>query len=283
MSNEKNTGNKRKRAGAPPKPKRKKLPDDRTPVVKKVDRICKVVAVVLALLFFANVHVLINHGGYDDKEIVPVLGFASSKIENDAMDPKIKEKSAIFTRVKPTYKEGDIVQYFDGEYNTARRVIEISDNGETFTLLGDNEDSSEAVTIKADDIKGKVFLSSKLLYGFIKFYVSTLGAAITVLLSFILLLVPDILMYRKRKADLQAKREAAAKKEARKLKVKQGLEEPAQIEEEPEINPIEKRRAEKQAKLEKERAEIAAEMKQLQKKMKAEEEELKSGKRGKKK
>ena len=83
-------------------------------------------------------------------------------------------------------------------------------------------------------------------------------------------------MYKTRKAKLEERKAIQAKKEARKLAVKQGLEVP-----EEEENPIEKRKAEKQAKLEKERAEIAAEMKAIQKKMKAEEEELKKGKRGK--
>ena len=92
-------------------------------------------------------------------------------------------------------------------------------------------------------------------------------------------MMSDILMFKKRRAAAQAKREAYEKKQARKLQVKQGLE----VQTQEELNPIEKRRAEKEAKLEKERAEIAAEMKAIQKKMKAEEEELKKGKRGKKK
>ena len=276
MGNEKSTNNKSRRTPPPQRPKRKKYEDDRTPAVKKADRICKILAIVLSLLFFANVHVLVRGGGYDDTKIVTVFGLASSK-----MEPEIKAKSAVFTKVQSSYKEGDIVQYFDGEYNPVRRVIDVSDDGKTYTVVGDNESASDAVKIKAEDIKGKVFLSSKLLYGFIKVYATALGAAITVLISFILLMMSDILMYRKRKAKLQAKREAQAKKEARKLQVRQGIEGAAEPKEEA-ANPIEKRRAEKQAKLEKERAEIAAEMKELQKKMKAEEEELRKGKRGKK-
>ena len=214
---------------------------------------------MLSLLFFANVHVLVRGGGYDDTKIVTVFGLASSKLESQIMEPEIKAKSAVFTKVQSSYKEGDIVQYFDGEYNPVRRVIDVSDDGKTYTVVGDNESASDAVKIKA----------------------TALGAAITVLISFILLMMSDILMYRKRKAKLQAKREAQAKKEARKLQVRQGIEGAAEPKEEA-ANPIEKRRAEKQAKLEKERAEIAAEMKELQKKMKAEEEELRKGKRGKK-
>ena len=49
----------------------------------------------------------------------------------------------------------------------------------------------------------------------------------------------DILMYRKRKAKLQAKREAQAKKEARKLQVRQGIEGAVEPKEEA-VNPIEK-------------------------------------------
>lgn len=282
MSNEKNR-NSRKRNMPPTRPKRKKFEDDRTPAVKKVDRVCKVLAIIVALMFFANVHVLVRGGGYDDTKIVTVFGFASSKIESSVMEPEIKAKSAVFTKVERNYEKGDMVQYFDGKYNPVRRVTDVSADGETYTVVGDNEAASEAVEIKAEDISGKVFFSSEALYGFMKVYTTALGAAITVVISFLLLMMSDILMYRKRKAKLQEKREAKARKEARKLKVRQGLEgDQAPVAEE--LNPIEKRQAERQAKLEKERAEIAAEMKEIQKKMKAEEEELRrgKGKRGKK-
>ena len=278
MGNEKSTNNKKRRTPPPQRPKRKKYEDDRTPAVKKADRVCKIIAIVLSLLFFANVHVLVRGGGYDDTKIVTVFGLASSKLESQIMEPEIEAKSAVFTKVQSSYEEGDVVQYFDGEHNPVRRVTDVSEDGKTYTVVGDNESASDAVKVEAEDISGKVFLSSKLLYGFIKVYATALGAAITVLISFVLLMMSDILMYRKRKAKLLAKREAQAKKEARKLQVRQGIEGAVEPKEEA-VNPIEKRRAEKQAK---ERAEIAAEMKELQKKMKAEEEELRKGKRGKK-
>ena len=108
------------------------------------------------------------------------------------------------------------MQYFDGEYNPVRRVTDVSETEKTYTVVGDNESASDAVKVKAEDISGKVFLSSKLLYGFIKVYATALGALITVLISFVLLMMSDILMYRKRKAKLQAKRvRLRLKKEAR--------------------------------------------------------------------
>ena len=221
----------------------------------------------------------------DSKATTYDVDFASSTTDSAVMEPEIEAKSALFTKSKDSYEVGDIVQYFDGEYNPVRRVTEVSADGQTYTVVGDNEPSSDAVEVKAEDISGAVFWSSTFLYGFIDFYVTALGAAVTVLLSFIMLMMSDFLMFRKRKAELMAKREAQEKKEALKLKVRQGVEDPeAQAQED--LSPIEKRKAEKQAKLEKERAEIAAEMKQLQKKMKAEEAELQqkeSGKRGKKK
>ena len=278
MSNDKGRNNK-SRTTKTSKPKRKKYADDRTPAVKRVDRICKPLAVILALLLLANVHVLMGGGGYDDTKIVTVLGFADSKIETDIMETEIHERSAVFTKTQSEYNVGDIVQYFDGEYNPVRRITEISDDGKTYTVQGDNEAADKAVKIDAKNVSGRVFFSSKALYGFLKVYHSVVGAAATVLISFLLLIMADLLMYKKRKAALEEKRAAQARKEARKLKVKQGLEDP---ESEVEENPVEKRRAEKEAKLEKERAEIAAEMKEIRKKMKAEEEELKKGKRGKK-
>ncbi len=279
MSNQRSASNKNNRKKTPARPKKRKYADDRTPTVKKIDRVCKVLAFVLAALLIANVHVLVGGGGYDDTEIVPVLGIADSKVETDVMEPEIKAKSAVFTKTNGSYEEGDVVQYFDGKYNPVRRIIEISEDEKTYTLLGDNEATSDSVKVKAEDIRGKVIFSSKSLYGFMKVYHTTLGAAITMVISMLLIVMGDILMFKKRKAALKERREAQARKEARKLKVKQGIEEAGAAEEE---NPIEKRRAEKEAKLQKERAEIAAEMKEIQKKMKAEEQELKQGKRGKK-
>lgn len=276
MSNTKKTANMKK---PPAKKKKKKFEDDRTPFVKKVDLVCKIVAILLAICIFGSIHVLMGGGGYEDSKVVHVLGVAASKVQTDYMEPEIEAKSAVFASKESSYSVGDIIQYYDDEIkrNPVRRIIEISKDGDTYTVLGDNEKPEEAVVVKAEDISGgKVFFDSKLLYGVVDYYFSVLGALTLVFVSFFLLIVPDLLMYKTRKAKLEEKRAAQAKKEARKLAVKQGLEVP-----EEEINPIEKRKAEKQAKLEKERAEIAAEMKAIQKKMKAEEEELKKGKRGK--
>ena len=269
-----------KKAGAPKRTqakKKKKFEDDRTPFVKKVDLICKLVAILLAICIFGSIHVLVGGGGYEDSKVVHVLGVAASKVQTDDMEPEIEARSAVFASKESEYKVGDVVQYYDEEIkrNPVRRIVEVS--GDTYTVLGDNEDESKAVTITKEDISGgKVFFDSKFLYGIVDYYFSVLGCLTLVFLSFFLLIVPDLLMYKTRKAKLEERKAIQAKKEARKLAVKQGLEVP-----EEEENPIEKRKAEKQAKLEKERAEIAAEMKAIQKKMKAEEEELKKGKRGK--
>ena len=276
MSNVKKASPKKK---APVKKKKHKFEDDRTPFVKKVDLACKLVAILLAICIFGSIHVLTGGGGYEDSKVVHVLGVAASKVQTDYMEPEIEAKSAVFTKLASDYKVGDVVQYYDEEINRnpVRRVIEVSKDGNTYIVLGDNEDESKAVTITKEDISGgKVVFDSKLLYGVVDYYFSVLGAVTLVFISFFLLIVPDLLMYKTRKAKLEEKMAIKAKKEARKLAVKQGLEVP-----EEEVNPIEKRKAEKQAKLEKERAEIAAEMKAIQKKMKAEEEELAKGKRGK--
>ena len=274
MSNDKSSAaqNKRKKEAYPKRPPRKKFADDRTPAVKKIDRVCKVITALLAIMFFANVHVLVRGGGYDDSKIVTVMGFASSKTQSDVMEPAIM---AVFTMRGDSYETGDIVQYYDEESNSnpLRRITEVSADGKSYVVRGDNEPDQVAIQISADDVSGRVLFSSAFLYGFLKFYTTALGAAVTVLLAFLMLMMSDILMFRKRRAELIARREARARKEALMLKNKQNLSGEAQAQEK-ELNPIEKRQAKKQAKLEKERAEIANEMKALQKKMKAEEEEL---------
>lgn len=289
MSNYKGTAgyNKRKKGTPPQKPPRRKFADDRTPAVKKIDRVCKAAALILALMFFANFHVLIRGGGYDDAKIVTVMGLAASKTQSDVMEPAIMAESAVFTWSSDSYEVGDIVQYYDEESdsNPIRRITEVSADGSSYLVRGDNESDQAEIEISADSVSGRVFFSSTFLYGFLKFYATASGAAVTVLLSFLMLMMSDILMFRKRRAAVLAKREAMAKKEARMLKNRQNISGEGQKQEK-EQSPVEKRQAKKQAKLEKERAEIASEMKEIQEKMKAEEEELDrqiGAKKGKKK
>lgn len=258
--------------------KKRKYEDDRTPFVKKIDVICKILAILLAISIFGSIHVLMAGGGYEDSEVVHLLGVAVSKVQTDDMEPEIEAKSAVFAKLESSYQVGDMVQYYDEKIdrNPVKRIVEVSEDGATYVVLGDNEDDTQKVTIKADDISGgKVFFSSKGLYGPVNYFFSVLGAVTLVFISFFLLLIPDLLMYKKRKAALEEKRAIQAKKEARKLAIKQGKELP-----EDEISIADRTKAEKQEKLEKERAEIAEEMKAIQKKMKAEE-ELKKEKRGK--
>lgn len=274
--NNNNNRNKRYRYGVGAgyqRPKWKKYEDDRTPAVKKIDAVCRVLAIILSLFFFLNVHVLIKGGGYNDEKVVPFMGIAASKVETDAMEPDIPAKSGIITWVKGSYQVGDPVQYTVDDTNPVSRVKSVSEDGETYTLQGDNESSSREVS--EDDIVGKVIFSSQGYYKFLKVYSTALGAALTVVLSFILLFMSDILMFRKRKAALKEKRAEIMRKREEEIK-KKGIENVK------DLSPIEKRQAKKQAKLEKERKEIAEEMKQLQEKMKAEEEELARGEKKKK-
>ncbi len=255
------------------RPKWKKYEDDRTPAVKKFDIVCRILAIILSLFFFLNVHVLVKGGGYNDEKVVPFMGIAASKVETDAMEPEIPAKSGIITWVKGSYQVGDPVQYTVDDTNPVSRVKSVSEDGETYTLQGDNDSKSREVS--EDDIVGKVIFSSQGYYKFLKVYSTALGAALTVVLSFILLFMSDILMFRKRKTALKEKRAEIMRKREEEIK-KKGIENVK------DLSPVEKRQAKKQAKLEKERKEIAEEMKQLQEKMKAEEEELKRGEKKKK-
>ena len=255
------------------RPKWKKYEDDRTPAVKKIDIVCRILAIILSLFFFLNVHVLVKGGGYNDEKVIPFMGIAASKVETDAMEPEIPAKSGIITWAKGSYQVGDPVQYTLDDTNPVSRVKYVSEDGETYTLQGDNESRSRQVS--SDDIVGKVIFSSQGYYKFLKVYSTALGAAFTVVLSFILLFMSDILMFRKRKAALKEKRAEILRKREEEIR-KKGIENVT------DLSPIEKRQAKKQAKLEKERQEIAEEMKQLQEKMKAEEEELKRGEKKKK-
>ena len=93
MSNVKKTSPKKK---APAKKKKNKFEDDRTPFVKKVDIVCKLVAILLAICIFGSIHVLMGGGGYEDSKVVHVLGVAVSKVQTDYMEPEIEARSAVF-------------------------------------------------------------------------------------------------------------------------------------------------------------------------------------------
>ena len=87
-----------------------------------------------------------------------------NRTKKPSMEPEIHERSAVFTKTQSEYNVGDIVQYFDGEYNPVRRITEISDDGKTYTVQGDNEAADKAVKIDAKNVSGRVLFSHKALY-----------------------------------------------------------------------------------------------------------------------
>lgn len=244
-------------------------PDDRTKTVKIIDTICRIVAVILSILFILNVHTLMRGGGYEDRKIVPLFGMANSRVEESYMKPEIPDQSVIICKTTASVDEGDVVQYYDGEGNPVSRVVKVSE--ETVTLKGDSQDRE--VTVPREDVHGEVVFHTTSGYGFMGWYRTALGAVTTVVLTIFLLSFGDILMIKKRKAALEERRAAQAKKEN--MKLKKQAKKDAYISE---LGNIEDKsataKAKKQEKIEKDKEVIAKDMKELQEKMKAEEEEF---------
>ena len=101
--------------------KKKKFEDDRTPFVKKVDIVCKLVAILLAICIFGSIHVLVGGGGYEDSKVVHVLGVAASKVQTDDMEPEIEDEcyKVEMEYPKPSkYTKNDIrlIQWKDGSH-----------------------------------------------------------------------------------------------------------------------------------------------------------------------
>lgn len=255
---------------------KKKFENDYTPTVQKVSIITKFAAVFIAILVIINVHVIARGGGYTYEKVVPVMGISISSIESNLMVPDVPEKACVMAKSATSYEVGDVVIHLDGEKNLVRKVVSISENQATYELQGLSEDKS--VKIPAEDIYGKVFASPAGLYSFNMKYHSAVGAAVLVILSFLLLITPDIMMYKTRKQKLAEYRENQAKKKARRERF-----EKIQNGETVEESAIERRQREKEEKLDKEREEIANEMLKIQKQMKKEEEELKASEARKKK
>lgn len=244
--------------------------DDRTPAVKKIDAFCRFLATLLAIMSILSLHMIVRDGGYNSEKPVFVLGYSISNLEKDSMKPEIESGSVVFLQ-RSNYEEGDIVFYSSADGKDAGEIQKVEKNRSLYTIKGVND--SEAVLVESTAIVGKIIADSKALYKFFKIYLSAVGVAGSIIICFVLIAVPDILMFKKRRAAAQAKREAYAKKQARKLKVKQGMVNQDDLT----MTPKETVQKKRQEKIDKDRAEIELEMEEIRKKMAAEEKELKSG------
>lgn len=192
---------------------RTRYKDDRTPFVRTIEPACRIIAVVLSMVLWADVHVLLRGGGYADTTIVPVFGYADSKVESTSMEPAIPARSVIVTKQQPEYQVNDIVLYRSSEEeNGLRRVVSVE--GGQYRVLGDNETGETPQTVQKDDIWGKVVRHGQWCYG-IQRYFRTLHGALTIfLLAIFALLLPDLLMIPRRRRALQEHRAAKAAKES---------------------------------------------------------------------
>lgn len=272
--------------GGRPKQKRKAVyVDDRTKTVRIIDNIAKLAAVLLSVLVLINTNSLLKGGGYEDSKVVPTFGFSNSRVETSYM-PEIPDRSVVVARVAIRYDKGDVVQYFDGEYNPVGRVIKADDEKVTISRESP-DDPNGSVTVEKSDVCGKVVFHTQKMYGFFGWYHTALGAVTTVLIVAFLLCIGDLLMIKKRKAELEKKRAAQAKKEAMKLKnrmnalnktgnlsgaeASDGAENSIGIEDK-----AAERKAKRREKIAKDREIIEEDMQELRRKMREEEKEFHS-------
>ena len=267
-NNQKNQSNKSNNKNDS-KSKRPKYEDDRTPLVKKIDTACRFLAAFIAVLSMISLHIIAHDGGYDYKTPAGIMGYTVTNLETDQMEPSIPQKSAVFLNTKAEYQAGDIIFYTLQEDRCAGIIEEIDQSKDEVTICGENE--SKAVTVSSEAVVGKIIGHTHALYSFIGWYLSSVGVAVSVIICFVLIAIPDLLMFRKRKAAAQAKREAYEKKQERMLKVKQGKE-AAQV-----VDPKTEVKQRRQEKIDKDRVIIDAEMKKIQEQMEQEEKELNLG------
>lgn len=193
-----------------------KYEEDRSPAMRTFDKVCKVIAFVLTLCLWANAHILLGGGGYNDAKLVPVLGYMDSKVTTDEMAPEISAGSIVVVKARGSYAAGELVQYDagDGTHPVSRVTAVEAGN---LTLCNQQ---GQTVTVTARQIHGAVAWHAAWCYGFMKFYRTALGAAINLAAAFLLLLLPDLLMIKKRKAALEAHRHDYARRHAGSLDVK---------------------------------------------------------------
>ena len=252
------------------RPERQKFEDDRTPIVKRIDMVCRFLAVFLAVACMIDLHIIVRGGGYDYETPAAVLGYTVTNLETDQMEPEIASQSAVFLKIESDYQKGDLVFYDLQGKKGAGKIVNAAADGETLSVQGSKE--TQTIEIPTEDIGGKIIGHSHRLYGFFKHYMSTIGVALSIMICFILILIPDILMFKKRKAAAEAKRAAYQKRQERKLKVKQGKEEARTC-----ADPAQAVKERRQEKIDKDKKEIEQEMKLIQEKMKEEEDELNLG------
>lgn len=245
-----------------------KYEDDRTPLVKKIDVICKFLAIFLAIACMADLHITVRGGGYDYETPATICGYTITNLETDQMEPQIKQKSAVLLSADTEYKEGEVI-FYSADGKKGAGIIKKISSDDKVIVQGENESTKESVSM--DEIAGRIVASSHVLYSFFAKYLSSLGVAFSIFICFILIFIPDAMMFKKRRAAAKAKREAYLKKQERMLKNKKGKEDIS------EIDPALAVKQKRQAKIDKEKAEIDVEMKKIKEQMEQEEKELKLG------
>jgi len=89
-----------------------------------------------------------------------LIGMKPKIVLSSSMEPTLKVGSVVFVRQAENYVAGDIVtfSYNNTEIVTTHRIMEVLENNE-FVTKGDKNDSVDMVTIKLDNIEGKVIFS----------------------------------------------------------------------------------------------------------------------------
>ncbi len=139
-------------------------------VIKITIRTLKILLItLLCVILVFNVVSIVKRIANGDS-MPTVFGFASARVISGSMEPTIMVDDIIVTLKLPSYKQHDIITFFDnvrGEYVT-HRIIHVSPDG-VFTTQGDANNTQDDFFVNQSAVKGKVVFVGRGMGKFVTF------------------------------------------------------------------------------------------------------------------
>ena len=126
--------------------------------MKTIKKIIKVTLYILLFIFvIINSSIIIDR--YVLKKDYPnVFGYTFFEIASNSMYPELQKGDIVLIKLNQNYKTGDIITYWDTNFYTTHRLVEIKEN--TYITKGDNNNTTDS-PIEKNKVIGKMVLKIK--------------------------------------------------------------------------------------------------------------------------
>lgn len=160
---------------------------------KSVKIINGILYFLLAIVFITNLFILIQSKANDDK-VPAILGYKPFIVMSGSMESEIYTNDLILVKtIDPSeLQKGDIIAFRTPEnVVVTHRIMEIRNkNGKlSFTTKGDNNESEDSESVKADTVEGKYVLRIPKFGGWLLFISKPIGMVISILIAIVIIFI----------------------------------------------------------------------------------------------